>query len=651
MKYSFNTKLHKNLRGGALSSLIISCIAILILCAVFGLSFAQFIKNPSNPVNAFTSVSSSNAVTVPQLWNSSTRSFNRDAMSTLLKYISSDGSVNGVNTTQQTAADIRGYTYNGKTNSQAVVVTLGDYQWQVVYLTRTNDTSGDRIATLLMVNNDGEARYGSSSYYGTNDFTNGYPTSMYGTSHIRAVTLNNGGPYVKIANNNSNPTSVTQATQDSSHKYALFTVDSLGLTNYLVQPKNVWYQTQAQLTGGANLAGYTLNNESLATNLSGYYDNNTYQTKTYYTQWGNDHLWLPSLSETGTSNSELGIWELSTTERSASNEWWSRSGCYNDSYSAYFLYPSGSISRIGMVHTSYGVRPSLHLNLDSALNNLTNDIIVESNDSTQGTVSGGGVYDFEYTGTTTITALANYGYVFDYWQDSSGNKIYQNPYTFPVTKSETYTAYFRLPQVTFTTSNSGAEIAINNTTTDDIVRRHQLDFTADNYLDSVSINGGPPQDIEYLSGTLIADDTCLGITYLTNASASRVLFEVSGVIDDVEITLYFTNIEQTLSPPSASGGANGIVVSATAGGVASIVGDDFENLGDNDTITFIARLAQNGYRFSHWEDDEGNNLGTTDNLVLTKAEAYNKKITAVFVPLDQSNANFDTNNDDTQEFY
>ena len=159
------------------------------------------------------------------------------------------------------------------------------------------------------------------------------------------------------------------------------------------------------------------------------------------------------------------------------------------------------------------------------------------------------------------------------------------------------------------------------------------------------------QDIEYLSGTLIADDTCLGITYLTNASASRVLFEVSGVIDDVEITLYFTNIEQTLSPPSTSGGANGIVVSATAGGVASIVGDDFENLGDNDTITFIARLAQNGYRFSHWEDDEGNNLGTTDNLVLTKAEAYNKKIIAVFVPLDQSNANFDTNNDDTQEFY
>ncbi len=359
-------------------------------------------------------------------------------------------------------------------------------------------------------------------------------------------------------------------------------------------------------------------------------------------------MWLPSLSEAGTGGSELGIWELSTKERSASTTWWLRSGYYASSDFASYLNSSGTSYGYNYVNNSYGVRAALHLNLDKML---SVSIRVESSDSSQGMVSGGGNFDYDYTGTTTITATANAGYIFDYWQDSSGNKIYENPYTFPVTKSETYTAYFRLPQVIFTTSNSGAEIAINNTATDDIVRRHQLDFTADNYLDSVSINGGPPQDIEYLSGTLIADDTCLGITYLTNASASRVLFEVSGVIDDVEITLYFTNIEQTLSPPSTSGGANGIVVSATAGGVASIVGDDFENLGDNDTITFIARLAQNGYRFSHWEDDEGNNLGTTDNLVLTKAEAYNKKIIAVFVPLDQSNANFDTNNDDTQEFY
>ena len=318
-------------------------------------------------VDAFTS-SNANYVTVSELWNSGTNSFNVTNLNTLIDYISDDGYLSGINADKQTAADIRGYTYNGKTSGQAVVVTLGGILWQVVYLTRTNDTSGDRIATLLMVNNDGTATYGnSSSNWGDNDFTSGYPTSMYGTSHIRAVTLNNGGPYVKIANNNSNPTSVTQATQDSSHKYALFTVDSLGLTQYLVQPKNVWYQTQAQSASTNAGESYTLNNESLATNLSGYYDNNTYQTKTYYTQWGEDHLWLPSLSETGQNDTYDGIWELSTTERSASSFWWTRSGYYYNSHGAYTLTSSGYSYPNNHIYYSRGVRAALHLNLDSAV--------------------------------------------------------------------------------------------------------------------------------------------------------------------------------------------------------------------------------------------------------------------------------------------
>ena len=621
----------------------IFCLATLLTAFLF--SPNGIVNAAPDPVGAW--------ISVPQLWDSESKSFNQTNLNQLLSYISSDGTIDGVNTNRQTAADIRGYTYGGKYADQYIKVTIGDYDWIVVYLTRTNDTTGARIATLLMVNNDGEASITPGGYDNGNNWTGAYPSNMYGASYMRAVTLNNGGIYANITANNNNSYSTASATQSASHKYALYTVASQGLTNYLVQPKNVWYQTQAQLTGSANPTGYTLNNESLSTTIStGWYNNNastySYQTKTNYTQWGSDYLWLPSLSETGTDDSRLGIWELSTTERSASDNWWSRSGYLNNSYNAYCLPSSGSSYYSYYVSSSGGVRPALHLNLDKMLGM---SIRAESSNTNQGTVSGGGEFDVDYSGTTTITATANAGYIFDYWQDSSGNKIYENPYTFPVTKSETYTAYFRLPQVTFTTSNSGAEIAINNTTTDDIVRRHQLDFTANNYLDSVSINGGPPQDIEYLSGTLVVDDSCLGITYLTNSSASRVLFEISGVVDDVEITLYFTNIEQTLTPPSASGGASGIVVSATLGGVASIVGDDFEGLGDNDTITFIARLSQNGYRFSHWEDGEGNNLGTTDNLVLTKAEAYNKKIIAVFVPLDQSNANFDTNNDDTQEFY
>ena len=406
MEHSFNTKMHKNPRGGALSSLIISCIAILILCAVFGLSFAQFIKNSSNPVNAFNSVDDSNAVTVPQLWNSSTQSFNRDAMSTLLKYISSDGSINGVNTNEQTATDIRGYTYGGKSSGRAVVVQLGNYQWQVVYLTRTNNTSGDRIATLLMVDSD-EASTFSNGGYDMGDNWNGvYPTNMYSTSYIRVYTLNTGGTYANASNSNMSPTSTLSYTQDPEHKYALYTVDSQGLTNYLVQPKNVWYQTLSQ---SGSIFNHPLNNESLATNLSGYNDNKTYQTNPRYAEWGNDYLWLPSLSEVGYDN-RFGIWELSEVELSSSLDWWTRTGVENNTNGVFNLSLSTSNYLLNVVNLSFGVRPALHLNLDKVVQSVP--YIISATADTQSTVDKNSLnYAFTSNAEVTFTFTANPNYI------------------------------------------------------------------------------------------------------------------------------------------------------------------------------------------------------------------------------------------------
>ena len=615
-----------------------------------------FSPNINNRVDAFTSVSSSNAVTVGNIWDSATQSFDLTNMRTLLSYISSDGTIEGVNTNNQNAENIRGYVYGGKTNGQAVVVTLGNYQWQVVYLTK--DNYGNRIATLLMANNDGNSTYGnSSSNYGASSFTSGFPTSMYGTSHIRAVTLNNGGQYINITSNGSNPTTTVSAGSPSTtHKYALYTAPSLGLTQYLVQPNNVWYQTQAQLTGSANPTGYTLNNESLSTTIStGWYNNYastySYQTKTYYTQWGSDYLWLPSLSESGTAE-DAGIWELSTIERSASNEWWSRSGCYNDSYSAYFLYPSGSISRIGMVHTSYGVRPSLHLNLDSALNNLTNDIIVESNDSTQGTVSGGGVYDFEYTGSSTITALANYGYVFDYWQDSSGNKIYENPYTFPVTKSETYTAYFRLPQITITSSTSGSEIANTNTEKLNLSTRYTLTFNANRYISAIQVNSGATQTISTLNGALITDNSCTAINFNTNTTGSELFLEIINIKADVTINLIFVDIAQSYTPASGGTSITGVALQVSGGSGAT-----FEAVGEaritgysqaeNITYVHVSAVPSAGYYFVGWQTNDDTDLteyGSSADIPYELVEG--KILTAVFAP-NPSNSHTNSTTDNT----
>ena len=629
---------------------------IVTLVCIFGIStlLTAFLFFSKDTVNAFTSVVDSNAVIVPQLWDESSQSFNETNFRTLLSYISSNGYISGVNTTQQTAADIRGYTYGGKERGKSIVVTLGDYQWQVVYLTRTGNTTGDRIATLLMANNDSAARYGSSTYKGTNSFTSGYPTSMYGTSHIRAVTLNNGGPYVNITSSSANPTdsSLVDYTQDTNHKYALYTVTSQGLTDYLVQPQDVWYQTQSQ---GSSVLGYTLNNDSLATNLTGWYNNSTsytYQNKNYYTEWGDDYLWLPSITESGYDDSHLGIWELSTTERATSYEWWSRSGHFSSSNYAYLLVSSGSSYNTTSVIFSYGVRAALHLNLDSVANSIPNLITVGTSNPSQGTVSGGGNFDYDYTGTTTITATANAGYVFDYWQDSSGNKIYQNPYTFPVTKSETYTAYFRLLQITITSSTSGSEISTTNTQSLNFINFYSLEFADNRYISAVQINGGTLQEISALSGDLVADSTCLSISYRTNTTGSELFLEIINIKADVTINLIFVDIAQSYTPASGGVSLEGVALQVSGGS-----GTTFEAVGEaritgysqaeNITYVHVSAVPSSGYYFVGWQTSDDTDLsdyGSSADIPYNLIEG--KILTAVFAPT-PSNSQTNSTTDNT----
>ena len=90
--------------------------------------------------------------------------------------------------------------------------------------------------------------------------------------------------------------------------------------------------------------------------------------------------------------------------------------------------------------------------------------------------------------------------------------------------------------------------------------------------------------------------------------------------------------------------AQGVNVTATYGGKVSLVGDNFENLNDDDTIIFVATVAQQGYKFSHWENLSGNILGYTESIRLKKEDVYNNIITAVFVLVENNNVNEDINN-------
>lgn len=87
------------------------------------------------------------------------------------------------------------------------------------------------------------------------------------------------------------------------------------------------------------------------------------------------------------------------------------------------LYGWGKVSAAGIVESSM---PPI----------ITYTITVNSNNTTMGTVSGGGTYNAGST--ATITATANTGYAFSHWQD--GNT--QNPRTITVSANASYTAYF-----------------------------------------------------------------------------------------------------------------------------------------------------------------------------------------------------------------
>ena len=377
----------------------------------------HWLNNQNRLTNATKNTDTTSYVSVGEIWNAEKGHFDGENLDLLLQYITNNSGLTAsavttpgsINMTK-TSADIRSNTVNGKTTSQDVQVTFGGLTWQVVHLTQ--DIDGNDIVTLWLSNNKQDAWEGRSAtegtYYGFIDgalysdwsanWSNGYaydtdlyPSSMYSTSYIHAVTLNNGRSYA------TSTSAVTTATQSEDNVFAMFTMDSVAgsVTDYLVTPRKVAYQetenvntqfgwsnyypNEAYGTPNGNGTWYTSNNEN--------YD---FSSREVYDDWADDTLWLPSLTETGNiwaSGSSAGIWQTSTEQRANStgsnssmgnvgttsgtafNYSWLRSGSSSNANTAYTLNASGSSSGSLNVFSSYAVRPALHLNLNSAAQN------------------------------------------------------------------------------------------------------------------------------------------------------------------------------------------------------------------------------------------------------------------------------------------
>ena len=371
-------------------------------------------------------------VKVGELYDDASGAMNLANVNNLIKFITGNADLDTTNAealldylaeNTTTSADIRAntVTVNGitKSSEQDVIVTLGGLDWQVVYLSK--DNNDNNILTLWLSSSYQSAWEGRASdegdFYGfvngslysdwsrdwdSNSTSVSYPSNMYGTSYIRAVTLNNGGTYA------TSTSRTTTAEQSLDSAFARFTMEEAegSLTSYLVTPSVMSWQL---LQSSVDFAGfsYLYSNDSIndPTGILGgnyKYTSNNYHSKTGYDAWANDYLWIPSMTETGNSSSYIGMWETSITQRqnitsttyigigvgtdynsngstSVYNYSWLRSGNPNDASSAFYLSPTGTSaisSNIGIFY-SYAVRPALHFNLNTVIENVAGPGVYE----------------------------------------------------------------------------------------------------------------------------------------------------------------------------------------------------------------------------------------------------------------------------------
>lgn len=217
-------------------------------------------------------------------------------------------------------------------------------------------------------------------------------------------------------------------------------------------------------------------------------------------------------------------------------------------------------------------------------NTPTYTVIVSSNNTTMGTVSGGGT--FEEGATITLTATANDGYHFDHWSD--GNT--QNPRTIIVNGNVTLTAYFVHNTPTYTiTVNS------NNTTMGTVAGGGTYEQGATVQISAIPNNG-------YHS-----DHWSDG-----NTQNPRIIT----VNSNITLTAYFAPNTQyhtvTLSSNDYSMGT------VTGGGQY-----------EHGSLATCAAVPYNGYHFERWSDNNTQNprnITVNSNITLTAYFAANTGI-------------------------
>ncbi|MDE5911303.1 MAG: hypothetical protein K2H24_03115, partial [Clostridia bacterium] len=284
-------------------------------------------------------------------------------------------------------------------NNRNIVVKLGGQEWIVTALTTKDlNANSDVILTLMLK----DVAYNSkwvdwTSLPGDTDFSANYPPTMYSTSYIRAGLLNGATKYTTNGSDLITLTDDKKASlysKSGGYPFEIFTnVNATNnITNFLVKPNEVLYQQYEDFYDirGTNTFNVAPNDNAKydITNTAKWNSNggalSMQQKGAIYYDWGNDLIWLPSITETGENirtgvSTYTGLWNLNSAQRGVSAGYlsWLRSGGTTYSNKAFHLDAAGargnadisatSASAVsGVLGGTFAVRPALHLNLTAA---------------------------------------------------------------------------------------------------------------------------------------------------------------------------------------------------------------------------------------------------------------------------------------------
>ncbi len=251
---------------------------------------------------------------------------------------------------------------NASSFASAKTVTLGGIAFNIVYVSKADYTAngtsaGDIIVTLWMAQSSITSKWNTVS----SDRTDvAYPTNMYSSSLIRSTLV--GSNYLTTAG-----AATLDGTGTINESWAPFNKRG-AFYSYLATPANMaWQETLSSVD--IRETDYNYINEAWGAPSKGQFysynvDSYDYSLKNGNSDWKNDRIWLPALTETGTSTT-AGLWKTDLAHRYNTSHSWLRTGYYNAANRVSHMNYSSGGSMAYNITTVFAVRPAIHLNLSA----------------------------------------------------------------------------------------------------------------------------------------------------------------------------------------------------------------------------------------------------------------------------------------------